>query len=119
MDVDNDDECMNAAAAHAAFVMTVSSTTMYWLLRHAQHARDINILKLNQFPEKIGLGRSADFLHSGTGYIENSRVRSMIDFFADFSQNFSERALLLLKNSITISITIFCTVEPPFKAAVQ
>jgi len=53
-------------------------------------------------------------------------------FFADFSQNFSERALLLLKNSImisstkigivehglpisvTISITIFCTVEHPF-----
>ena len=43
MDVDDDDECMNAAAAHAAFVMTVSSASMYWLLRHAQHARDINI----------------------------------------------------------------------------
>jgi len=26
----------NAAAAHAAFVMTVSAA-MYWLLRHAQH----------------------------------------------------------------------------------
>jgi len=50
---------------------------MYWLLRHVQHARDINILKLNPFPEK---NRLADFLHSGTGYIENSRVRSMIDF---------------------------------------
>jgi len=34
---------MNAAAAHAAFVMTVSAARMYWLLRHAQHARDINI----------------------------------------------------------------------------
>jgi len=44
------------------------------------------------------LGRSADFLHSGTGYIENSPVRSMIDFFADFRQNFSERALLVLKS---------------------
>jgi len=55
---------------------------MYWLLRHAQHARDINIHMLHPLPEKkIGLGRSADFLHSGTGYIENSRVRrSMIDF---------------------------------------
>ena len=42
---------------------------MYWLLRHAQHACDINIHTLHHFPEKIGLG-SADFLHSGTGYIE-------------------------------------------------
>ena len=41
MDVDDDDEYMNAAAAHAAFVMTVSSAArMYWLLRHAQHTRD-------------------------------------------------------------------------------
>ena len=48
----------------------------------------------------------------GTGYIENSRVRSMIDFFDDFSQNFSERAVLVLKNSITISITKIGIVEP-------
>ena len=41
-DVDGDDEYMNAAAAHAAFVMTVSAAIMYWSLRHAQHARDIN-----------------------------------------------------------------------------
>jgi len=67
MDVDDDDEYMNAAAAHAALVMTVSAASMYWLLRHAQLARDINIHKLHQLPEKIGLGRSADFLHSGTG----------------------------------------------------
>ena len=43
MDVDDDDEYMNAAVAHAAFVMTVSAASnasMYWLLRHAQHARD-------------------------------------------------------------------------------
>jgi len=66
MDVDDDDEYMNAAAAHAAFVMTVSAASMYWLLRHAQHARDINIDKLHPLTEKIGLGRSADFLHSGT-----------------------------------------------------
>jgi len=56
---------LNAAAAHAAFVMTVSAARMYWLLRHAQHARDINIHKLHLLPEKIGLG-CADFLHSGT-----------------------------------------------------
>jgi len=31
MDVYDDDEYMNAAAAHAAFVMTVSAVTMYWL----------------------------------------------------------------------------------------
>jgi len=67
---------------------------IYWLLCHAQHARDINIHKLHPLPENIGLGRSADFLHSGTGYIENSRVRSMIDFFADFTQNFSEPVTL-------------------------
>ena len=35
-------------------------------------------------------------------YALYSPVRSIIDFFADFSQNFS---LLVLKNSITISIT--------------
>jgi len=40
MDVGDDDEYINAAAAHTAFVMTVSAVSMYWLLRHAQHARD-------------------------------------------------------------------------------
>jgi len=29
MDVDDDDEYMNAAAAHAAFVMTISAAWMY------------------------------------------------------------------------------------------
>jgi len=43
MDVDDDDEYMNAAATHAAFAMTVSAARVYWLLRHTQHARDINI----------------------------------------------------------------------------
>jgi len=43
---------MNAAAAHAAFVITVSAARMYWFLRHAQHARDINIHKLHPLPEK-------------------------------------------------------------------
>ena len=80
MDVDDDDEYMNAAAAHAAFVMIVSAASMYWLLRHPQHARDINIHELHPLPKNNRLGRSADFLDSGTGYIENSRVRSIIDF---------------------------------------
>ena len=72
MDVDDDDEYTNAAAAHAAFVMTVSAASMYWLLRHAHHVRYINIQKLHPLPEKnIGLG-SADFLHSGTGCIEKA-----------------------------------------------
>jgi len=53
MDVDDDNAYMNAAAAHAAFVMTVSAARMYyWLLHHAQHARDINIHKLPHFPKK-------------------------------------------------------------------
>ena len=30
MDANDDDEHMNAAAAHAAFVMTVSAARMYW-----------------------------------------------------------------------------------------
>jgi len=49
---------MNAAAAHAAFVMTVSAARMYWLLRHAQLARDINIHKLHPLPEENRLGLS-------------------------------------------------------------
>jgi len=56
VDVDGDDEYMNAAAAHTAFFKTVSAASMYWLLRHAQHARDINIHKLHPLPEKNRLG---------------------------------------------------------------
>jgi len=52
MDVDDDDEYINAAAAHAAFVMTISAARMYCLLRRAQHARDINIHKLHSVHEK-------------------------------------------------------------------
>ena len=52
MDVYDDDEYTNAASAHAAFVMTVSAASIYWLLRHAQHARDINIDKIYPLPEK-------------------------------------------------------------------
>ena len=89
MDVDDDDEYMKAAAAHAAFVMTVSAASMYWLLRHAQHARDINIHKLHPYyPKKIGLGRYADFMHSGTGYIENNRVHVLLIFFRFQSEFF-------------------------------
>jgi len=56
MDADDDDEYMIAAAAHAAFVMTISAASMYWLLRHAQHACDINIHKLHPLPGKNRLG---------------------------------------------------------------
>jgi len=42
MDVDDNDEYINAAAAHASFVVTVSAASMYWLLHHAQHVWDIN-----------------------------------------------------------------------------
>ena len=44
MDVDDADEYMNADAAHAVFVMTVSAASMYWLLRHAQYAHVFDIL---------------------------------------------------------------------------
>jgi len=56
MDAYDDDEYMNAAAAHAAFIMTVSAARMYWFSRHAQHARDISIHKLHSLPEKNRLG---------------------------------------------------------------
>jgi len=56
MEVDDDGQHINAAAAHAAFVMTVSAARMYWLLRHAQHARDINIHKIHPLPEKNRFG---------------------------------------------------------------
>jgi len=75
---------MNAAAAHDAFVMI---TRMYWLLRYAQHARDINIHTLHPLPEKIGLG-SADLLHSGTGYIEMAVFVLLLIFFRFQSEFF-------------------------------
>jgi len=65
MDADDDDECMNAAAAHAAFVITILEARMYWLLRHAQHARYINIHKLHPLPEEIGVG-CVDFLRDSS-----------------------------------------------------
>jgi len=58
MDVDDDDEYMNAAAARAAFVVTVSVTLV------------LIFISSTQFPKNIGLNHggliSADFLHSGT-----------------------------------------------------
>jgi len=74
----------------------LSSKHVLVITSSTQHARDINIHKLHPLPEKIGLGRSPDFLmHSGTGHIENSRVRSMIDF-------------------LPISVTIFQNEHCPF-----
>ena len=61
MDLDDDAEYTNAAAAHAAFVMTVSAASMHWLLRHAQHALYINIHKLHPLPEKNRLGPLSRF----------------------------------------------------------
>jgi len=56
MDVDDDDEFTNAAAAHAAFVITVSGSAarMYWYIMHS--TRDINIHKVYPLPEKNRLG---------------------------------------------------------------
>jgi len=85
---------------------------------------------------KIGLG-SANFQHSGIGYIEIA-VFVLWLIFVDFSQNFSERALLVRKSqsrfqsrksvqwnrlhwnsrlcSMTILIRIFCILVHPFMA---
>ena len=69
---------------------------MYWLLRHAQNARDINIHKLHHpLPEKNRLGPCRFSAH-GTGYIEIA-VFVLWLVFVDFSQNFWERPLLVLK----------------------
>ena len=67
--------------------MTVSAARMYWLLRYPERAHDINIHKLHPLPEKIGLGRSADFLHSGTGYIEIA-VFALLLIFCRFQSEF-------------------------------
>jgi len=85
---------------------------------------------------KISLG-SANFQHSGTGYVEIA-VFVLWLIFVDFSQNFSERALLVRKSqsrfqswksvqwnrlhwnsclcSMTILIRIFCILVHPFMA---
>ena len=79
--------------------MTVAAARMYWC--------NISIHKLHPFPEKIGLG-SADFLRSGTGYIEIDMFVLLLiccgfqsEFFTekfnhDFSHDFlhSEKPLL-------------------------
>jgi len=70
MDVDDDDEYMNADAAHAVFVMTVSAASMYWLLGYAQHARDINIHKLHPLPKKNRLGPLCRFSAQWNRFIE-------------------------------------------------
>jgi len=64
MDVDDDDEYTNAAAAHAAFV----AARMYGLLRHPHHARDINIHKLQPLPEKNRLGLCRFSAHWNTHF---------------------------------------------------
>jgi len=91
---------------HMLFLMTVSAAmkwhlamfTKLWLLRHAQHARYINIHKLQPFLKKIGLG-SADFLHSGTGYIEIA-VFVPRRFQSRFSAQWNTQNNLLVKLSV-------------------
>jgi len=59
---------------------------MYWLLRHAQKAHNINIHKFQPLPEK-GMG-SADFLHNGTGYTEKIVFVEFL-FHANFNHDFN------------------------------
>ena len=85
MDVDDDDEYMNAAAAHAAFVTTVSAASMYWLLRHAQHARYINIHKLHPLPEKKTITK--------IGTVEPVTLKKPCLFHVDFNHDFNHHFL--------------------------
>ena len=77
MDVDNDDEYINAAPAHAAFVMTVSAARMHWLYYVMHSARDINIHKLHPLSEKNRLGLCR-FCAQWNRLHRNSRVHSSI-----------------------------------------
>jgi len=111
---------------------------MYWLLRHAQNARDINIHKLHHpLPEKNRLGPCRFSAH-GTGYIEIAVFVLWLIFLPisvrifqnkhcsfcskEFNHDFQWRKSVVepvaLKKprllSMPISITIFCTVEHPF-----
>ena len=79
MDADDDNEYMNAAAAHAAIVMSVSAASMYRLLRHAQHAHDINIHKLHPLPEKSAWAALPNFC----------TVEPVTLFHADFNRDFN------------------------------
>jgi len=45
MDVVDHDKYMNAAAAYAVFVMTVSAASMYWLLKGCSTVQKIVIEK--------------------------------------------------------------------------
>jgi len=92
MDVDDDDEYMNAAAAHAVFVMTVSATSMYWSLRHAQHARYINIHKLHPLPEKNRLCAALPIFCT----VEPVTLKKPCLFRADFNHDFLHSGTPLL-----------------------
>jgi len=79
----------------------------------------------NTWPRLLNMNFNHHFLHSGSTSADfNHDFNHDFNrdfkhdflpndwFFADFSQNFSERALVVLKNPITISMTKIGTVEP-------
>ena len=98
---------MNAAAAHAAFVMNVSAVRMYWLLRHAQHVSSIH------FPNKSRLGQLCRFSAQWIWLHGNScvRVPSMTDFCRFQSKFFRTNTARSEENQVTISITKIGIVE--------
>jgi len=86
MDVDDDGEYMNAAAAHVAFLLTVLAASMYWFLRHAQHARDINIHQLHPLPEKNRIG--------------------LCRFSAQWNISLAVRRIVIRRVSMSVSVSI-------------
>ena len=117
---DDDDEYMNAAAAHAAFVMAVSTARILVITWHKySFTRHINIHKLHPLPEKNWLGLCR--FCAGTGYIEIAVFvnRYMTDFMSISVRIFQNEHCSVLKNSTTISITKIGIVEHPFNAALE
>ena len=98
---------MNAAAAHAAFVMTVSAARMYWLLRHAQHARYIDIHKLHLLPEKNWLALCRFSAQWNTPSVDDCRKVGLspqnnyyehINFIRQQGRTHTERQIYTVKN---------------------
>jgi len=136
LEADDDDEYMNEnMKTHSAFVMTVSAAGMYWLLRHAQHARDINIHKLHPLPKKSAWAALPIFCTVGpvtyriavfvlwlifrrfqSAYFQYEQWKHSVAISVTKIGIVARRLhwksrVCSMQISITISITIFCIVE--------
>jgi len=111
MDVDDDDIMTNKLI----WMQLLHMLRLLWpsqqlIITSPQHAHNINIHKLNQLPEtnRLGLCR---FSAQWNRLHRNSRVRSIIDFFP-ISVRIFQNELLVLKNSVAISVTKIGILEP-------